>query len=253
MLRLQQQNQLRQQERAEKRPREWKPTNGDAVWVRRHNINVPNPTLAQQWEEALVLHAVRPGVYRVRRDRKRKKEANISLQEMRPKVTDIPDEDIPAEADTSTVVAAVEYVLEESAQVLINEHTEELRKKGGRYLLSLDIPTVVTQVIRHLHHHQHQQRVPPRQQQQPQEEIDDQQQPDEDGAAGWASPARTERPSMEREEEEFFTPEAASPPPRPLPEARQRTLRKELSGLVKRIWIDEPTNIMSTRLRNKRL
>ena len=240
MLHLQATNMMRQQDKAAKKPNIWRPANGEKVWVRRHDINVPNPMLVHKWETAVVLHAARQGSYKVQLERKRKKQRTISLQEMRKHTTGTAEEDLAEEESTEEEhIAAIQIFIEESAQELIKQMTEEYKRKGVQVLMEL------TGQLRNDHTTQHQ----------PFDTPWHQTTQDPDCFHGFNTPTTSpSRAEMEdTSDDEFHTPQQE---PRPTTsEERKSTkkpLRKELVRLMRSGWKDSDQPKKPTKLRSGR-
>ena len=273
MLYLQQSNMMRLKQNEDKRKLQWQPANGDKVWIRRHDINVPNPMLAQQWETATVLFAVRQGSYKViRDDRKKRKKLTVSLQEMRPKVTDVPEEDLAdevvrqqedleeignivldaatqalneAQATSPESIAAIEVSITQEAIDLIEDLERQYRKKGIQVLLSLtgELRTPAT-------------RPPPPTPPTPPPPppaTPPQPGPSRMSLAQRLRQRRRETPATpststegaDSNGEEFFT-----PPERPTVAKVKKAMAKELAKLTKHSWKKHET--LESRLRGRR-
>jgi len=119
MLHLGQQQQLRQNDRA-RLAAAWRPAQKEAVWVRRQDLNTPNPSLALQWEPGVIVDCVRPDVYKVSRTtRKRKKVKTLNVQLLRPRAGATPEDDIGRESVDALLLRftrdAVEHLYKASA------------------------------------------------------------------------------------------------------------------------------------------
>jgi hypothetical protein len=153
---LQQQHMLRANDRQKKtKEAGWKPKPLEQVWIRRLDITVPNPTLAQKVEPGMVIRCVAPDVYLVSRtNRKKSKQATLGIDLLRPKVTDVPaadpnlteleEETEPEEEAMEAQIAEIRIVYDEVMAEVFEEATREWRKRGIPHSLSLDIPVPLT-------------------------------------------------------------------------------------------------------------
>lgn len=145
MLYAQQDLMLQANERARTARPRWRPTNGETVWVMRHDINVPNPSLEQMWEKGIVLHPVTPNTYKVNRiNRKRHKVRTLNIQQLRPCVNDIPQADDnlrteQAEDDPGLpqAAAALDVLVTRAAKRAIWQATEAYRRNRTPFSVTL--------------------------------------------------------------------------------------------------------------------
>jgi len=132
MLHLAQQQQLRQNDRARKTVA-WRPRQGDHVWVRRQDLNTPNPSLTLQWEPGVVVDCVRPDVYKVSRtNRKRKKVKTLNVQLLRPRAGAAPEDDLGQEA-----IDALRLRFTHEAVEHLHRATEQFRYDGVEHAIRL--------------------------------------------------------------------------------------------------------------------
>ena len=92
---LQQQHMLRASENGRKNAsKRWKPKNGEQVWVRRTDTTDSNPSLKLKVEPGTVLRMVQPDVFEVSRTKRGKnKKATLGIDLLRPKISDVPEDD----------------------------------------------------------------------------------------------------------------------------------------------------------------
>jgi len=149
---LQQSQMLKANDRA-RTPGEtrWRPQPQEKVWVRRFDTNQANPKLCEKVEPATVVRCVRPDVYEVSRTRRKKgKTAVINLEHIRPKISDVPEDD-PNIADlddakeqeetfTDEDIAAVYITYAESAIEAFKVAAQPYLKKGIPFSLSFPMP-----------------------------------------------------------------------------------------------------------------
>jgi len=151
VLYLQQQHMLRASERARvKGTPIWKPKPRDQVWVRRMDLNIPNPTLAQKVEPGTVLRCVAPDVYVVSRtNRKHKKEVTLGIDMLSPKMADVPeadpnlddfDEKGPETDPVEVAIAEIRLLWDEAMTEAFETATKEWRRLGIPHSCTLAIP-----------------------------------------------------------------------------------------------------------------
>jgi transposase InsO family protein len=138
MLHAQQANMHQQNARARDKLKKktWRPADNERVWVQRHDVRIPNPTLSQQYEEGIVLYATGPSTYKVKRAHRKNKTLNI--QQLRPRANAIPEADPNLEDDTEVdplpaAIAAIYLSLGESAQALARLAASDYRRRGIRF------------------------------------------------------------------------------------------------------------------------